>query len=178
MAFSLDRWAVVFDVDQTLAETSSLEGLRRARKWDACIRAAASLDLFDGIGEAMSALHERGGTLFVASSAAQRYVEAFVRRLYVPVHSVLHYYSVPFHLEPKLSRRASLKAAQLRHIAGLSDWKYLVHVGDDVDDALGAFTAGARFVHACWGSDCEALRGVHPGEPAQLLQGLMGLDAQ
>lgn len=178
MKRSLLQCAIVFDVDQTLADTSLLDGLRRTRQWDACIRKAAGLALFNGIDDAIRELHGRGATVFVASSAAQRYVNAFAARLSAPIEDVLHFYSVSFRARAGLSRRACLKADQLQHVASRKNWDTLVFVGDDRDDAAGASLAGAHFVHACWGGACEAINGIHPGLPTELLLSVEGIRSE
>jgi phosphoserine phosphatase len=60
---------IIFDFDQTLVDTRSVEVLRAARKWKEVMAQASRLKVYDGISGLLQKMHERGQTLAIVTKS-------------------------------------------------------------------------------------------------------------
>src|SRR5437588_4952327 len=65
--------AVVFDLDQTMVDSSALEPLRRARNWRAVYPRIANLRCYDGIADLLEVLRSRRLRIAVVTASPQTY---------------------------------------------------------------------------------------------------------
>lgn len=164
---ALPKRVVVFDFDQTIADTAHLEPFRKVRDWAACERAAPTAAFYESIDQVLIRLFERGDRLYIASSAPARYLAAFTRRLPRVFVNTLSYRSAT--TKDGHTRRASIKLEQLGEIRrSEGSGSRFVFIGDDQDDASAAARARIPFIHACWGGTCAGVTGAHPNSTTQL----------
>jgi len=71
--------AIIFDLDQTLVNSQSIEHLRRARNWSIVYQSVPSILAYDGIDEILTLARENYVKLAIVSSAPSSYVQRVVR---------------------------------------------------------------------------------------------------
>lgn len=71
----------IFDIDQTLFDTSAIEPYR-PKDWDTAIKMAAELEPYDGIEELFALIRrDYGGHICLVTSSARKYAEVLARKL-------------------------------------------------------------------------------------------------
>ncbi|NKL24238.1 HAD hydrolase-like protein [Rhizobium leguminosarum] len=85
---------VIFDFDQTLVDTSSVEHLRAARNWKAVMAQASKLPVYDGINELIQELHNAGQTIAIVTKSPDMVPKAFIKAHGWPIDIVVGYHHV------------------------------------------------------------------------------------
>ena len=87
-----DKWAVLFDLDETLVLSAALESLRRAGDWPKVYAAFGMTTLPPGTVEALGSLNESKHTLGVVTKSPRTYAERLIRHhaLGIPVLVAYH----------------------------------------------------------------------------------------
>jgi len=118
---------IIFDFDQTLVDTSSVEPLRAARRWKDLMAQAPKLRVYDGVAELLTALHGKGQRLAIVTKSPDMVPKAFIRQHKWPIDIVVGYHQVK---KRKPDPEGLLCAMQQ---AGESPEDTL-HVGDQPED--------------------------------------------
>lgn len=137
--------AVLFDLDQTLADTSALEPLRRARQWGRVRGALGFVRDYPGVREVLRWLEETGVPTGVVTSSPDRYASLILDRLDWAPDVLVGYHATRHH---KPNPAPLLHASRLLGIAP----REVVYVGDDVADMLAARRASMYGIAALWGA--------------------------
>lgn len=135
---------VIFDFDLTLVDTQPVEALRVARNWKAVMAQASNLQVYDGIHELLSQLHERGQTLAIVTQSPDMVPRAFIKRYSWPIPIVLGYHQVR---RRKPHPDALLLAMQKAEAEPGTSF----HVGDQPEDTEAARAAKMTAIGAGWG---------------------------
>src|SRR4051812_47020651 len=85
---------IIFDFDQTLVDTSSVEHLRAARNWRAVMATASKLPVYEGVHELLKELHEAGETTAIVTKSPDMIARAFIREHKWPIEIVIGYHDV------------------------------------------------------------------------------------
>ena len=143
---------IIFDFDQTLVDTSSLEHLRRPGRWGSFNQEARVLEPYEGITDLLAELNAAGQQVGIVTSSPDMVPKAFVDRYAWPVDCVVGYHDVsrrkpyPDGLLLAVKRCGSIPAGSF-------------HVGDRAQDTEAARSAGMAAIGAGWGSlELELLR--------------------
>lgn len=134
---------MIFDVDQVLIDSQSVDAQRQARKWGEVYSAIPRLPPFPGVEALLKLLASRGVLVGVATPRPKRYVELIAKRWKLPVAGMVTF-------EDKLPRKpdpAALKACLERLGASA---EHAVAVCWDDRDVEAAKAAGLYSVAAAW----------------------------
>lgn len=85
---------IIFDFDQTLVDTSSVEDLRAARNWKAVMAQASKLPVYEGINELIQELHEAGQKIAIVTKSPDMVPKAFIKAHGWPIDIVVGYHQV------------------------------------------------------------------------------------
>ncbi len=147
---------IIFDFDQTLVDTSSVEHLRRARRWREVNARADALSPYPGITELIVSLHELHHDLAILTTSPSMVPESFVRRYSWPIELVIGYHQVS-----RLKPDPEGLFIALEHYE--ADAGSSFHVGDKADDTRASHSAGVVSIGAGWGAeDLDSLRASEP----------------
>jgi HAD superfamily hydrolase (TIGR01509 family) len=138
-----DDWAVVFDIDETLVLTSTLEPLRRKRKWAEVYAAFPQTQLPHGTLDFIERV-SRKASLAAATKSPRVYAERLLayHGLRVPVAAAYHDVK-----RVKPDPEALLLASQKLGVEPAR----CIYVGDDANDVRAARAAGFTPIGVCWG---------------------------
>ncbi|MER9545242.1 HAD hydrolase-like protein [Mesorhizobium sp. M0437] len=147
---------IIFDFDQTLVDTSSVEHLRAAGNWKAVMAQAAKLPVYDGINELIQELHEAGQTIAIVTKSPDMVPRAFIKAHGWPIDIVVGYH----HVKNRKPHPEGLLLAMSKAPAA-SDVSY--HVGDQAHDTEASRGAKVVAVGSAWGcSDMSELEASKP----------------
>ena len=134
-----DRWAVLFDLDETLVLTWDLEPLRRTRDWQAVYAAFDRPTLPVGTASSLKRLSEAGHQIGIITKSPRSYATRLVQ-----YHSSKFPYLSLTMTSKDISRIPSRFG---RAAVGLSiPPNRCIYVGDHQDDVIAARAAGFEIV--------------------------------
>ena len=81
----MHKTAVIFDLDDTLVDTSELSHLRENRDWKECFKRIPETKMYDGLLEAITSLENLGIPIGIVTSSVSRYAK-----------KVLDYHGIPY----------------------------------------------------------------------------------
>lgn len=137
---------IIFDFDQTLVDTSSVEQLRADRNWKAVMAQASNLPVYEGINELIQELHDAGETIAIVTKSPDMVPRAFIKAHGWPIDIVVGYH----HVKNRKPHPEGLLLAMSK--AGVApDGTY--HVGDQPQDTEASRGAKVIAVGAAWGCD-------------------------
>ncbi|TNC74358.1 HAD family hydrolase [Rubellimicrobium roseum] len=147
---------IIFDFDQTLVDTSSVERLRAAKNWSAVMVAVSKLPIYQGINELLAELHSVKRTLAIVTKSPDMVAKSFIQQHRWPINIVVGYHQV--------SRRKpdpeGLLLAMRKAGARQAD---TYHVGDRPEDTAASRAAGVTAIGSAWGAtDVDALAASSP----------------
>jgi HAD superfamily hydrolase (TIGR01549 family) len=147
---------IIFDFDQTLVDTSSVEHLRAARNWKAVMAQASKLPVYDDITELLQELHESGQTIAIVTKSPDMVPKAFIREHGWPIDIVVGYHHVKNRKpHPEGLLLAMSKAGAAREAT--------YHVGDQPQDTEASRGAKVVAIGSAWGcSDSSELQASNP----------------
>lgn len=149
---------IIFDFDQTLVDTSSVEHLRASRNWKAVMAKASELPVYDGITELLDELHSSGHSLAIVTKSPDMVPKAFIRAHKWPIDIVVGYHQV----KNKKPDPEGLLLAMSKAGAAAAD---TYHLGDQPQDTEASRAAGIIALGAAWGcSDTQDLKSSNPDE--------------
>jgi HAD superfamily hydrolase (TIGR01509 family) len=137
------RWAVVFDLDETLVLTSALEPLRRTRNWQKVYAAFDRTSLPRGTQGFLERISQKV-QIAVVTKAPRRYAEKLLAHHGLNVPVIVAFHDVR---RVKPDPEALLLASKKLGI----DPSRCIHVGDDENDVRAARSAGFTPIGVCWG---------------------------
>ena len=147
---------IIFDLDQTLVDTSPVEALRQARKWGEVMRRVPDLPVFDGITPLLGELHAAGERMAIVTKSPDMVAKAFTERHRWPIDIIVGYHDVrrrkpdPEGLLLALERAAASASGSF-------------HVGDRAEDTVASRAAGVAALGVTWGlTDDADLRASSP----------------
>jgi HAD superfamily hydrolase (TIGR01509 family) len=147
---------IIFDFDQTLVDTSPVEALRAARRWRDVMARASDLKVYDGIGELLDVLHQRGQTLAIVTKSPDMVPKAFIRAHKWPIDIVVGYHHVK-------KRKPDPEGLLLAMTQAGAEPGTTLHVGDQPEDTEASRAAGVVPLGAAWGiPDAAALEASKP----------------
>lgn len=135
---------VIFDFDQTLVNTSSVEHLRAARNWKGVMDQASRLPIYDGVHDMIKELYQAGQPLAILTKSPDMVAKAFIRAHGWPISIVLGYHQV----RNRKPHPEGLFLAMERAGASPED---TYHVGDQRQDTEASRAAGVGALGAGWG---------------------------
>lgn len=147
---------VIFDFDQTLVDTSSVEGFRRNRDWKAVMTRLGQLQPYPGIGAFLGDLHDAGQKLAIVTRSPDMVAKAIAKRESWPVDIFVGYHAVSRQKPDPEGLLLALEKAGERAEESF-------HVGDNPEDTQAARAANIVALGSSWGlNDDSALLASRP----------------
>lgn len=144
---------VIFDLDLTLIDTTSLEKLRSERKWKE-INNAIKLDschLYDGLKDVFQYLQKENIKICIVTSSPKSYASNLVKHFNIPCDLIVGYHDA----KPKPSEEPMIKALTLLG----ENSNNVISFGDRIIDIESSNKASIKSVGCLWGSnEKEALK--------------------
>lgn len=136
---------VIFDLDLTLVDTTSLERARKLRHWQDAYSLIPSTTMYPGIKEVLETLKEKGIKMAIVSSSPKPYVERLVNFHQIPVNYIVGYHDAhPIKPHPA----PMLKALSLMNEKA----ENVVSFGDRAIDIQSSKGAGITSIACLWGT--------------------------
>lgn len=137
---TVDRWAVLFDLDDTLVETAAIKPLRYQRRWSEVYASYHLTSVEPGVRRLLAKLDGRART-GVVTMAQRRYAETILSYHAIDVPILVAYGDVP-RREMKPHPRPILLAAGM---VGARPER-VVYIGDEPRDVVAATRAGVTAI--------------------------------
>ncbi|MES0053487.1 HAD-IA family hydrolase [Mesorhizobium sp. M0078] len=147
---------IIFDFDQTLVDTSTVEHLRAARDWKAVMAQAPKLAVYGGITELLIELHVAGHTLAIVTKSPDMVPKAFIKAHAWPIDIVVGYH----HVKNRKPHPEGLLLAMSK-AGGKPHNTY--HVGDQPQDTEASRGANVAALGSAWG--CLDVAGLEASKP-------------
>jgi HAD superfamily hydrolase (TIGR01549 family) len=139
------KYGFIFDLDQTLFDTSSIDDYRNSGDWETAIRLAKDFSPYDGIEALFGKIRGLGYyDLCIVTSSPRPYAEVLARKLQVPFNRLIAYHDTGKH---KPDPEPYFKAKQIMQIYD----PCIVVFGDTDEDIIPAKQLGMTSVFAGWG---------------------------
>lgn len=145
--------AAIFDLDQTLVDSSAVAALRQSRQWTSVMNALDKIVVYDHIVPYLNALQELGIPYAIVTNSPRMYCEAIAERFAWHPKAIVAWHCTREHKPhpaPILKALADMDVPPSALVFGF---------GDDANDVRAYATAAIRPVGCFWGA-------AHP----QLLQ--------
>ncbi len=157
---------VIWDLDDTLVDTSALRELRAKREWREAVRRRSETCLFDGVAALLRTLQKNEIRTAVVTTSVSYYAEAILEHHKITYDALVAYHDAPRKPSPEPVLLALKKlGAEPKHAAG---------IGESDSDRVAYRAAGTYSIGASWSPvfvvgawDAEA---VHPSVVIQLLE--------
>lgn len=144
---------IVFDLDQTLVDTSHLEHLRNTKQWPTVFRRMLEVEAYPGIDDLLKELAELEHQLAIVTHSPRRCAEVVASARGWPISNQL---MIGFHDMKKRKPDPSCLDIVMNRVGFVPD--EVVHIGDRAHDTQASHAAGVISVGAAWGAgDVEAL---------------------
>lgn len=149
--------SVIFDLDQTLVDSSNLQHARHQRNWSLVYSLIPQSRLYPGMDTILKAIKEKGFRIAIVSTAPRPYVEKMLAFHHIPADCIVAYHDakpIKPHPAPMFKALELLNASPNETIS----------FGDRAIDILSSRSAGIWSVACFWGSDegVEKLLGSQP----------------
>jgi HAD superfamily hydrolase (TIGR01549 family) len=135
--------AVLFDLDGTLVDTSTLEHLRKARKWKDCVAKCGSTSCFPAISEVLTRLREEDVKIGIVTTSVSFYAERLCGHHGIKYDTLVAWHDVR---RQKPAPDPFLKVLERLNVSA----REAVGVGDDAPDATALNAAGIPALGAGW----------------------------
>jgi HAD superfamily hydrolase (TIGR01662 family) len=162
-----DQQGVIFDLDQTLVDSATLETLRKARRWREVYGRLGDIVPYEGILPLIHRLRSAGIRVGIVTSSPHSYCSKVMSACQFEVDACVCYHDTKLkkpHPEPMLLALEKLGSAA----------KMSVAVGDSPNDIAAANGAGIYSVAAAWG--CINAKLLHAAKPDILVTCVIELD--
>ncbi|MDW9533621.1 HAD family hydrolase (plasmid) [Sinorhizobium meliloti] len=135
---------IIFDFDQTLVDTSSVEPLRASRNWKGVMAKASTLPVYPGINALLAELHKRGHVLAIVTKSPDMVPKWFIKNYGWPIDIVIGYHDVR-------RRKPDPEGLLLAMQKSGSKPEDTFHVGDQAQDTEAARAAEVTAIGVSWG---------------------------
>lgn len=136
---------IIFDLDQTLIDSQSLENLRRTGQWTEVYRGIPGIQPFQGIEELICDLEKRSILFGIVTSSPASYCNRIIKHLGWKFSFNVCYHDTQRrkpHPEPIELAIQKLQVPQ----------NAIISIGDDSRDIVASKKAGVLTVGALWGA--------------------------
>jgi len=142
--------AVIFDLDDTLADTAELLSLRKAKKWKQCVGQLSRTHLYPGLIDAITKLRDSGIRVGIVTTSVSYYAETVLRHHNIPYDALVAYHDCPWNKQKPDPAPVNLCIEKLKCRTEGS-----LGIGDSAIDAQAYVGAGIAAWGAGWSSRFE-----------------------
>jgi HAD superfamily hydrolase (TIGR01662 family) len=135
--------SVIFDLDDTLIDTSRLRQFRETRRWRDCVKNCSWTSAYDDIHVVVDFIHDKGGRVGVVTNSVSYYSEAILRHHHIEADALVSYHDT--HKKKPDPEPVLLCLKRLRRTADV-----VVGVGDSMSDFAAYKAAGITALGAGW----------------------------
>ena len=136
--------AYIFDLDQTIVDSSIAEKYRKKREWQTVFSLIPQFHVYEGIYEIFEILHTKSEKICVVTSSPKNYCDSVLRHFGIKVNYAVCYRDTIRH---KPDPDPILKAIELLKESP----QKIVSIGDADNDVLASNAAGVISCLALWG---------------------------
>jgi len=140
--------SVIFDLDDTIVNTSALMALRNAKKWRECTSQLFLTKLFHGVLESFTILKSEGIKIGIVTASVSYYAEAVLQYHHIPYDSLICYHDCP---RPKPAPDPIIMC--LTRLSGSRE--KALGIGDAIVDAVAYKAAGIPAWGAGWSTTLD-----------------------
>lgn len=135
---------VIFDLDETLINSSSLKLYRDKRDWRSCYDNVGNCTVYDYLEDFLDLLYNNSIPVGIVTNSPRKYAETLLK-----AHNIKYDILIAYHdCEPRKPHPAPmLKCAELLEISP----EQIISIGDDPKDIHAANKAGMTSVAVTWG---------------------------
>lgn len=148
---------VIFDLDQTLVDTSSIEHLRRKKAWNEIKSNVSSCVIYPGIAESIAFLSEASIPYSIVTKSPRQYCLSILSHFDISSKLVVAYHDVSYGRHKPKPDQILLALDKM----GLSS-DTVFSFGDDPNDIIASKEAGVKTVACHWGAAGRDLSTVNP----------------
>jgi phosphoglycolate phosphatase-like HAD superfamily hydrolase len=138
--------AAIFDLDQTLVDSSALLNLRQARQWQQVMKELDKIVVYDHITAYIATLQQLGIPFGIVTNSPKMYCEALMQRFDWHPQAIVAWHCTRQH---KPHPAPVLKALS---DMGVTASPSVFGFGDDANDVLAYAAAAIRPVGCIWGA--------------------------
>ncbi|WP_336964108.1 HAD-IA family hydrolase [Chryseobacterium contaminans] len=137
---------VIFDLDQTLVNSSVLEEYRSRRDWQYTYNNLHLTNLFDGIQEMLNYITENNVKIAIVTNSPRPYAERLLKHHNIKYDTLIHYHSV--------TKRKPHSEPMIKAISELAlNSEEVISLGDHDNDIISSNDSGISSVLCTWGTD-------------------------
>ena len=141
---------VIFDLDQTLVDTSISEGYRRDRNWSKVYGLTSSFQLYDGISIVLKYLTDNNIRICIVTASQGKYAKKVLDFFNIPFDYLVDYYSTA---RKKPFPEPMLKALELFNLSP----DEVISFGDRKIDIISSESAHIKSAACMWGTNEKRL---------------------
>lgn len=165
--------SLIFDLDQTLVDSSLAETHRKNRNWSTVYELIPSFRLYDGMRVVLDTLQYNHIEICIITTSPGKYAKMVLKHFNIPYKHLIDYFSVA---NRKPHPESFIKAIKLMEC----DCNAMYSFGDRAIDIEASIAAGVKSVACTWGSnEIELLSSSNPtliiNHPSEILV-LLGLE--
>lgn len=157
---------IIFDLDQTLIDSSALEGLRKTRQWSKVYRQISTIPVYDYMDELFTWLYSKNIPIAIVTNSPESYCKRIIQFNKWRIDATVCYHDVKKrkpHPEPM-----NLALQKL----GIGN-ENILSIGDRNPDIISSKQAGITSVAALWGTEeREILLQANPDYIAETVKDL------
>lgn len=158
---------IIFDLDQTLIDSSRAELLRKKRLWDKVYECIPEFKVYDGIYDVFELIENNNISVAIVTSSPKSYCNKVITEHNFPVKKVIAYHDTT---RKKPDPDPILKAVEML------DGKKHLSFGDKAADIIASNGANVISVACEWGSnDILGLKNANPKYTCKKIEDMVEL---
>lgn len=137
---------LIFDLDQTLFNTSIAEPHRKARNWSHVYSLIPEMEMYTGMKDVFEHIHNNKSRVAIVTSSPRPYCEKVIKHHGLNVDTIIGFHDA----SPRKPDPAPILAALTR--LGNPPVSEVYSFGDTAEDIIASSRAGVHSVACLWGS--------------------------
>ena len=139
-------YGIIFDLDQTLLDTSIAEQYRRARNWRKVYDLIPAFKPYENLIEIVGDQVDKGLSASIVTNSPESYCRKIVNYWAIPVSNMVCYHDTRRHKPEPEPFRLALERMKVEKNCAIS-------FGDKNEDIMASNSAGIDSVFCSWGAD-------------------------
>lgn len=136
---------IIFDLDQTLVNTSIAEPFRNCKDWKKAVSLIPNFTLYQGLSEVFYYINQNGIKIAIVSNSVSYYVDKVISYFNIPCDLRIAYHDVTHHKPSPDCMNLVLKRLNLQA-------SEVISLGDRDTDILASKNAGIFSIGCLWGN--------------------------